>query len=195
MTGSSPRDEGMTLIELLISVSILGLIVGPITMVLFFGFSATRSAAQRTTDSSGAQLLTGYFASDVQSAVTAWRPGQTPLATPCGSGATRLELQSVDAATGVSIAVTYDAVPSASSGEPALRRQVWTVGSPCTAGDAEFLVRNLDPTALPVVVCVPTDCSGATTVQMTLTARALDVHNSNLYAPYAFTVAATKRGS
>ena len=140
MNRSVRSEEGMTLIELIVSVLILVLVVTPLVLVLEFAFSATRATSQTTTESAGAQLMSSYFESDVQGADFVWTstkqtsfsqaipqddPSKPLLATTqCGSfagsgnsgnsGATLLELQWRDGSTSPSpvLVATYDVSPA-----------------------------------------------------------------------------------
>ena len=79
----SRDDSGMTLVELLISIAILGLIIGPLVIAMYMSLSTAKAATGRTTDSTGAQLLSAYFASDVEGADVVRKTGFT-----CGAGQT-----------------------------------------------------------------------------------------------------------
>jgi Tfp pilus assembly protein PilE len=69
MTGDR-RDEGFTVIELVIAIIIVTIIVVPITSSVILGMASTERAQQRTTDSTDQQVLASYFVNDVQSADT-----------------------------------------------------------------------------------------------------------------------------
>lgn len=57
-------DSGMTLIETVISIAMLGIILGPITGSLVLGYRNTRGTTERTADSSSAQLMSVYLEGD-----------------------------------------------------------------------------------------------------------------------------------
>jgi prepilin-type N-terminal cleavage/methylation domain-containing protein len=61
-------DAGFTLIELVISIGILGVIIVPIVGSMLFGLAESNGIRDRISDSSSAQVLSTYFAPDVQSA-------------------------------------------------------------------------------------------------------------------------------
>lgn len=196
------RDDGMTLIELLISVSILALITGPIVLVLQFAFASATSATHRTTDSAGAQLLSAYFPTDVQSAGFVWTPSSTTpfagsFAYRCGTTNTRLELQYLDATSGAPLAVTYDVVPPAAgdaSSDTAFARRTWTAdASPCTRVDSTTLLASVDGASLPAATCVPASCASGHSVKLHVDALSKQVHNSSGYTTFAFDLTASKR--
>src|SRR5579863_1416841 len=85
------RDEGFTLIELVIAVAILPIVVGTITLaIIVFGSLAT-SASDRVGASTDSQVTAAIFYKDVQSATTFTTSVNPIVASPgsCGSG-TRL---------------------------------------------------------------------------------------------------------
>jgi prepilin-type N-terminal cleavage/methylation domain-containing protein len=75
-------DSGMTLIELLVSISVLGIIIGPITMSMLLGLLTTSGTKERISDSAAAQLISAYFVTDVESSNTVDTATGSPS---CGS--------------------------------------------------------------------------------------------------------------
>jgi prepilin-type N-terminal cleavage/methylation domain-containing protein len=61
-----PADAGFTLVELLMSITILGIIVGPLTAVVIGYLTSSDSTARRMNESHDAQMAADYFAQDVQ---------------------------------------------------------------------------------------------------------------------------------
>jgi prepilin-type N-terminal cleavage/methylation domain-containing protein len=59
-------EAGVTLMELLISIAILGLIAGPITASIIVGLKTTDKAQATLSDGTSADLLNVYLAPDVQ---------------------------------------------------------------------------------------------------------------------------------
>jgi prepilin-type N-terminal cleavage/methylation domain-containing protein len=79
------NESGMTLIEMLIAISVLGIIIGPITMSLMLGLLSSNGTKERISDSAAAQLLSAYLVTDVESSKTVQDPGPTPVASgECG---------------------------------------------------------------------------------------------------------------
>lgn len=201
----------MTLIELIISVLILALIIGPLTMVLEYAFASNNAASHRTTDSSGAQLMSSYFVADVQGADFVWTNDQqnlfntAPFTTRCGTdGATRLEIQYAVAATydpanpatATVRAITYDVVapPAGVNADTAFARRTWSVsGGSCSKTDSTNLVDAVDTASLPTLVCEPVNCKSPDSIELTVDALSQRVHNTSLYDTYTFHLTATRR--
>jgi hypothetical protein len=193
-------DAGMTLVELLICLAVLMLVIAPLVMVLQFALGTAQAASQRTTDSSGAQLLSSYLVTDVQSAGFFWSPTDTTTftgtyATRCGGANTRLELQSINATTGGVVATTYDATPVDATYGPTLIRRIFSVaGGSCSQTDSTSLVTGLSESTPPTAKCSPS-CASADTVTLTVTAASKQVKNSSISGTYTFDVTATRRSS
>lgn len=222
MTTRLHGDDGMTLIELLISIIILGIIMFPLIMVMEFAFSTANATTQRTADSAGAQVMSSYFVTDVQGAEFVWssaHPTNFATAIPaldstqppspsiqCGStsGATQtvLELQSQDLSNAIT-SVTYDVVTPTDGSDPAFVRHTYSVnvaGNSCTSSGSTTLIYALDNSAgkAPTVICVPTSCVTPQTVRMTVNAFATTIHNAPVYGKqgtgdYTFNLTATRR--
>jgi prepilin-type N-terminal cleavage/methylation domain-containing protein len=196
MTARPDGDDGMTLVELLISIVVLGIIIFPLIMVLEFSFTTASATTQRTEDSAGAQLLSSYFPTDVQGSDFVWssaHPTNFATAFPaldstqppspsiqCGStgGSTQtvLELQWQDLSNAIT-AVTYDVVTPSGGGDATFVRHTYSVdvaGNTCTPSGSTTVVYALDNSAgkAPTVVCAPVSCVTPQTVQMTLNAFA-----------------------
>jgi prepilin-type N-terminal cleavage/methylation domain-containing protein len=78
-----PRDEcGVTLPELLISIVILGLIIGPLSAAMVFFLQNGETANQIFRDDNTARLAAAYFTADVQSSTTV----VTTVSGQCGTG-------------------------------------------------------------------------------------------------------------
>jgi prepilin-type N-terminal cleavage/methylation domain-containing protein len=71
-------DDGLTLVELLVSTSITGMLATVIAGAFFVGVQTTDTANDRLAGSRGAQLATSFFPADVSSATAV-----TAHATPC----------------------------------------------------------------------------------------------------------------
>jgi len=215
-------DDGMTLIELLISVLVLGIIIFPLIMVLEFAFTTANATTQRTADSAGAQVMSSYFVTDVQGSDFVWTSthhtnfstafpalDSTQPASPsieCGStsGATQtiLELQWQDLSNAIT-AVTYDVVTPSDGSDPAFVRHAYSVdvaGNSCTSTGSTTLVYALDNASgkAPTVICAPASCIRPETVRMTVNAFATTTRNAPLYGnqgtdDYTFNLTATRR--
>jgi Tfp pilus assembly protein PilE len=81
-----PRDEtGVTLIELLISVILLGIIIVPLTGAFIDGINSTTASQKRLSEARSPMFSNAYFAEDAQSADTITRASDSTTPT-CGSG-------------------------------------------------------------------------------------------------------------
>jgi Tfp pilus assembly protein PilV len=68
MNRPQPREAGLTLVEVLISVVILSLITGALSSVFVTAFNGSRSNTQRVRESSDAQTIAAYLVRDAQAA-------------------------------------------------------------------------------------------------------------------------------
>jgi prepilin-type N-terminal cleavage/methylation domain-containing protein len=196
---SAIRDQqGMTLIELLIAIALLGIIIVPITGAMYLALLTNNATAQRVTDSSGSQLVASWLVSDVQSADVV-----STSSSLCGGPNTLLELGWTDAdphAPNVTH-VTYDVIGPFSTGSYELERSNFLVTGPsCSLTTQSILVRatvsRTDPTNPPVVTCSPSPCGASTRqVSLRITALSNDVHGRTYYAPYTFQVTGTRRAA
>ena len=74
---SARREDGFTLVELLIGIAIAGMLIAVIGSAMVVGLKTTDATTQRLSESHDAQVTSAYLANDVQSAVA--------LATPTGA--------------------------------------------------------------------------------------------------------------
>jgi len=185
-------DAGMTLVELLISIAILGLIIGPLVIAMYMGLSTAKAATGRTTDSTAAQLLSAYFPTDVESSDAVRTSGFT-----CGGAQTAVEFEWTDAGTGVKTDVEYTLIPSGGSdSEDQFRRQAYAVaGGTCTKTSDDVLVQAVDPASSTTVTCLPTASCASPLTQVTIdvTAFAKKPGGSALYSKYTFHLTSTRR--
>lgn len=194
------RDErGMSLIELIIAIMLVGVIIGPLFGAFLIALNTANGTEQRVSDSASAQLATGYFTTDAQSSDLVRTSAFT-----CGGPNTILEFESThaDPDVGTVSEVSYDIV--ADAGTPvsyAMRRRVYTyASSTCTLSRDTALVRNAvpatdaDTTRRPSVTCSPTPCTTTPkTVAMKLTAYKAPKGSSTNYSAYTFTITGTRR--
>jgi prepilin-type N-terminal cleavage/methylation domain-containing protein len=61
------REDGVTLIELLVAIVVLGIIAAPLANVLISFFHNTNATTDRLAESHDAQISSAYFAQDVES--------------------------------------------------------------------------------------------------------------------------------
>jgi prepilin-type N-terminal cleavage/methylation domain-containing protein len=65
---AASHEDGVTLVELLVAVSILGVLTVALASALFFGFRSTRDMHTSLDQSNAEQIVSSYVAKDVQAA-------------------------------------------------------------------------------------------------------------------------------
>jgi prepilin-type N-terminal cleavage/methylation domain-containing protein len=196
-------ERGMTLVEVMMSVAILGIIIVPITAAIMLGFATSNGTRERINDSTSAQLLSAYAPTDVQSAK--WVIAMLPLPSPspavsCTTGGTPLlRLEWDDPALAERTIVTYERVNGAPEGPNLLRVRCNGSG---TVLDSSTIVHAM---SVFTVTCTrdggtlgcPTqaECDSPTAVRkvtLDLTTQNLTA-NDVAYSPYSFRVEGTRR--
>jgi hypothetical protein len=105
--GRLQGERGISLIELLIAISITGVLLVPIGAAIYFGFHTTGATQNRVAETSGANLMASYFVPDVQTAIgAATNAPESPI---CGSlgGTVDLVLTGPDENPSASVSVSY----------------------------------------------------------------------------------------
>ncbi len=92
-------DRGFTLVELLLAVSVMLVIIIPLTNVFILGLKTANGGLQDTTNSADAQVLAGFFDTDVTSSEAV-----STSSTSCGGAGTVLLLTWRDGTTLVEVA-------------------------------------------------------------------------------------------
>lgn len=163
-------DGGFTLVELVVSIGILGVVMAGVTAVLLGALAANRETAVRLTESRDLQFVNAYLADDMQGATSVVAGGTAR----CGTGTAALELRgaSYDPAsltaqvTVVSYVLTTRTVDGVTTGS--LRRLACAADSspapayPLTPASDVVVARSL-AAAGPTATCSPSPCSAATT--------------------------------
>jgi hypothetical protein len=163
----------MTLIEMVISISLLGILIGPITAMLLLGFASSNGTRERFADSSSAQLVSAYMIRDIQSATTVAFDDPSG----CASGTPRLRL-SWGAPTPTDV-VYFETV---TAGQTELRRASCGSGAPIET----LLVDNLGEfTPTPV----------GRSVRVKIIANRATSDSNAYYQPFTFSFEAERRAS
>jgi Tfp pilus assembly protein PilW len=184
----------VTLIEVLIAITILSVILGPLGAAFIVYLRNTKATADRMVESHDAQIAAAYFSHDVQNvgmrdwsaapypSIPSIQLGVATNATPfgCGSDATAVLIRFAwdDPAVGTPTLRSASYVVRDVGGERQLRR---IVCSPVGVVASEVvLAHNVDPATAPTVACK--DAAGANmacdtatlpaTVTLTLVVRA-----------------------
>jgi prepilin-type N-terminal cleavage/methylation domain-containing protein len=152
------RDNGFTLVELLIAMMVMGIILPAIGATFYIALRTTDDTNNRILDSHDIQSAAAFVNSDVQNAQTVATNDVShcvssayPAATPADS----LYLTWSDLANGGSVSHQVNYYVSGTS----------LIRSECSAGvpiSAVAVIGKLDSTVLPDVVCQPTACNAAT---------------------------------
>jgi prepilin-type N-terminal cleavage/methylation domain-containing protein len=103
-SGSRPRplehrsgsDDGFTLIELIIVITIIPIIIAGISAAIITSFKDQAGIINRVSDSHDAQLTSAYFFPDVESASVVSVPGSGQICEPTLTGTPALELTEVN---------------------------------------------------------------------------------------------------
>jgi prepilin-type N-terminal cleavage/methylation domain-containing protein len=165
-------DGGFTLVELVVSISILGVVMTGVTAVMLTALTTNRGTAVRLTETRDLQFVNAYLADDMQGATSVLH-GVTAR---CGTGTAALELRgrSFDGSTPPTAQVTVvsyvlttatvDGVPTGSLHRRSCAADAATPESsyPLTPASDVVVARSLVTTD-PAVTCTPSPCSATTT--------------------------------
>jgi prepilin-type N-terminal cleavage/methylation domain-containing protein len=189
------RDAGFTLLELMLSISILGVLMAAFVGLMFATMTANKQTKSRLDGTRAEQISSVYFGRDIQAAqgATGIRSG---VSAGCGAGTAVLEIRgaSYDAVslapkvTVVSYVFSTTTVNGVTTGV-LTRRSCEAAASPAPSyplapASTRTVARGLVPTA-PSPVCSPGACgSTATAVSLTLSRTGADA---------AFTLVGAKR--
>lgn len=91
-------EQGLTLIELVIAVGILGVVIIPVITSMLLGILESNSSRDRIADSASAQLTTAYLHADIQSSESVATSGDCVPSALAG-GTVLLQFQWVDPST------------------------------------------------------------------------------------------------
>ena len=110
MSLATNSERGFTLVELLLTVTILSLIIGVLTDTLILGLRTTGDTQTRIAQSDAQQFVAHYVSRDVQASVAA-----TPGGSACGvtNAALVATEQSLPNVVGADLAVAYSCHPRA----------------------------------------------------------------------------------
>ena len=144
-------DDGFTLVELVLAVTLMGVVIGAVASAMIVMFTTTGETTERLSESPDLQLAAAYFGSDVQSAKTftgSCGPAGTALVTMAWTdpGAS----PNPAAADDTERTVRY-VVETAGTQKTLVRYACTGSGSP----DKTTLVDFIDPTSTPTLACTP----------------------------------------
>lgn len=160
---NTPDERGFTLVELIVAVSILGVVMGAITAAIVVGLKTTDDTITRLSESHDTQISTAYFNGDAQSAESV----ELSVNDPC-IGENVLALFSwTDPHVTPAVAKTASYVITTPASGRELHRR-YCEGSALKSD--VVVAHNLHPTAAPSISCTPSclDVAGRS-VTMTVT--------------------------
>jgi len=180
------RDEGFTILELMLSICILGVLMAAFVGLMFATMTANKQTKSRLDGTRAEQISSVYFGRDIQAAQGAGGI-VTGVAARCGAGSVVLEVRGVsyDAVslaskvTVVSYVFSTTTVNGVTTGVLKRRSCEAAVSPapsyPLTPANTRTVARGLVTTA-PTVACNPAPCGGTTTsVNLTLSRSGADV--------------------
>ena len=159
-TTSSRRARGaggLTLVELVVAVTVVGLIVGPLTAAAEFFISHGGTATGVFADDTSVRSAISLFDTDAQSAESVTAPDPAP----CGSGSSALVTMSWTDDSGTIFRASWSTQTSGTT--------ISLVRQRCTGTTLVSTLLVADVTAPPTVTCTP-NCANASTITLTGTA-------------------------
>lgn len=197
------RDQGFTLVELLIVITIMPLIMGALSLGLIAIFGLQNSVSNRIADTADAQVVSSTFLKDVQSSLMITT--QSSSSTQCGTSTSQL-LGLVWNGTGTNASnyqtiVSYDSVPVTvgSTTTYSLVRQYCTYGNSTPVSTVTVSYDIAGPSAqLPPCYAVVTTCNSSTSARtskwiMSSGVPVVTFVVNELKSPFAYTLIATPR--
>jgi prepilin-type N-terminal cleavage/methylation domain-containing protein len=171
------QDEGFTILELMLSITILGVLMAAFVGLMFATMTANNQTKKRLDGTRAEQVSSVYFGRDIQAAQGAGGL-VTGVAARCGSGSVVIEVRGVSydpvslesKVTVVSYVFSTATVDGVATGVLS-RRSCEALSSPAPSyplppANTRTVARGLLPTA-PTPVCNPAPC-GATTTSVNL---------------------------
>lgn len=148
---SRQREGGFTLVELLVAITVLVLITGPLTTAFVVALRTTDEATERLSLAHDLQISAATFASDIHSATGVWVTDPAPACNPAG-GSTVLLLGWTAGPT--SHLVHYTLVSA--GGEKRLVRQHCETGQSDEVQVVSHLVGSVQPATCGADACTGT---------------------------------------
>lgn len=180
-------EAGLTLVELIISIAVLGVVIIPVTTSMLLSILETNSTRDRLADSAAAQVTTSYLHGDIQSSESVATTGDC-IPSSLSGGTVRLQFQWIDPTTpSVTAKAAYVDLPV--GGRRELHRATCIGGSQ----DSTLLVPYFD--TMTVRCDGVTPCASATPkdVKVAITAFSDDPDPASSYEAFTFTIDGIRR--
>jgi prepilin-type N-terminal cleavage/methylation domain-containing protein len=176
-------DAGFTVTEMLVTIVIMGVAIGPIVAAIFLGIRTEGDIQVRLAQNNSAHLLDSYFGPDVQNAL-AVATNASESGSICGGAAATVGLLLTSELGGRSVSYSVDPT------DPRiLRRRECAAGAPVGPNPGIAVIRNLDPAQPPIYGCAPNaNCSDWQTVSISVHQIGRDGRN-----PYVTSLQAGRR--
>jgi prepilin-type N-terminal cleavage/methylation domain-containing protein len=180
------RDErGFTLIELMISMTIMSVIIVPVIGSFLIGITESTSSRERVADSSTAQLVSAYILGDIQSSKTV---AKDVVGGTCPSGSPALlKLTWADPSTSEAFVVSY--VEQSDH----LTRFTCINGGAADGDELAADLAEFDVTCFASDGSESSDCSSVTKVHVHVKAESPEPSDASSYGPFEFEFDATRR--
>lgn len=196
-------EAGFTLVELMITIAIIGVITLPLANLVIEYFQNTVATQARASVSHDEQIVAGYFGDDVASIgrhntdgtpkQSVWNPTTSGAPINCGAGISAflaLAWDEYNSSGGLSTSeAVYGTRTQSDNGQTELQLVRVHCLNSSTPDATSVLAHNL--TGTPTVVCDVTPCSMPSVVSMTLSLRVAGAGA----APYQATVTGRRRQS
>ena len=185
------NDTGFTLVELLVTVLILGIIISAVGTALFVGLRTTNLTTRRLAEAHDAQLITSYFVTDVQSSDSVT---STALDARCTAGVTGAPVVSLGWVEAGVLKVASYATQTNSGGEcPAgfscnLMTRYFCINGVNTRGIVAHLLSRTSPVS---IACTTAGAASGCTNRPDTVAISVTPVDATLYS--AYTVAGVRK--
>ena len=176
-------DDGFTLVELVLAVTLMGVVIGAVASAMIVMFTTTGETTERLSESPDLQLAAAYFGSDVQSAQT--------FTGSCGPVGTALvTLSWTDPGASPNPAAADDTQRTVRYVVETAGTQKTLVRYACTnsgSADKTTLVDFVNPMSTPTLTCTP-DCTSPTSMRIAMEICTADAANVCKNDPLPFAV-------
>lgn len=184
----TPDDAGFTLVELLLAMMVMLIIIVPISASFILGVKTASRSLQDTTNSADAQVLAGFFDTDVTSAES------VATSSSCAGAGTVLSLKWTDGSLPVEVAyrVTADSAMQAELNTPAAIDRLDRVR--CVSGaivDTNPVARSVLHSTGVTISCDDQPCTTSPPRRISLTAVEYTNQLADAGAPATYTIAVT----